>query len=74
MTSIEAGQNFRRADFPDRGVQVWSFLQDDADPKWMLAGASSRSAISAWRRRQAGQLQDQSSDMIACSVSAISLT
>ena len=38
--STDRGQNFRRADFPDRGVQVWSFLQDDADPKWMLAGGS----------------------------------
>src|SRR6516165_9029495 len=26
--STDRGQNFRRADFPDRGVQVWSFLQD----------------------------------------------
>jgi hypothetical protein len=38
--STDRGQNFRRADFPDRGVQVWSFLHDDADPKWMLAGGS----------------------------------
>src|SRR5262249_15279625 len=38
--STDRGQNFCRADFPDRGVQVWSFLQDDADPKWMLAGGS----------------------------------
>src|SRR5262252_7585819 len=28
--STDRGQNFRRADFPDRGVQVWSFLQDGA--------------------------------------------
>ena len=38
--STDRGQNFRRADFPDRGVQVWSFLHDDADPKRMLAGGS----------------------------------
>jgi hypothetical protein len=38
--STDRGQNFRRADFPDRGVQVWSFLHDDADPKLMLAGGS----------------------------------
>jgi len=45
------GQNFRRGDFPDRGVQVWSFLQDDADPKWMLAGGS---PVSIYRSEDAG--------------------
>jgi hypothetical protein len=45
--STDRGQNFRRADFPDRGVQVWSFLQDDADPKLMLAGGSPQRG---WRR------------------------
>ena len=38
--STDRGQNFSRADFPDQGVQVWSFLPDDADPKRMLAGGS----------------------------------
>ena len=38
--STDRGQNFNRADFPDQGVQVWSFLPDDADPKRMLAGGS----------------------------------
>ena len=44
--STDRGQNFRRADFPDRGVQVWSFLQDDVNPKWMLAGCLSVAASS----------------------------
>ena len=38
--STDGGRNFRRADFPDSGVQVWSFLHDDADAKRMLAGGS----------------------------------
>lgn len=49
--STDRGQNFRRADFPDRGVQVWSFLQDDVDPKWMLAGGS---PISIYRSEDGG--------------------
>jgi len=49
--STDRGQNFRRADFPDRGVQVWSFLQDDADPKLMLAGGS---PVSIYRSEDGG--------------------
>ncbi len=49
--STDRGQNFRRADFPDRGVQVWSFQQDDADPKWMLAGGS---PVSIYRSEDGG--------------------
>ena len=49
--STDRGQNFRRADFPDRGVQVWSFLQDDADPKLMLAGGS---PVSVYRSEDGG--------------------
>ena len=49
--STDRGQTFRRADFPDRGVQVWSFLQDDADPKWMLAGGS---PVSIYRSEDSG--------------------
>jgi photosystem II stability/assembly factor-like uncharacterized protein len=49
--STDRGQTFRRADFPDRGVQVWSFLQDSADPKWMLAGGS---PVSIYRSEDSG--------------------
>ena len=54
--STDRGQNFRRADFPDRGVQIWSFLQDDTDPMSMLAGGSPVSIYSSddggasWKR------------------------
>jgi hypothetical protein len=52
----DGGQSFRRADFPDRGVQVWSFLHDDTDPKLMLAGGSPASVYrsedsgASWKR------------------------
>src|ERR1700758_483133 len=49
--STDRGQNFRHADFPDRGVQVWSFLQDDADPKLMVAGGS---PVSVYRSEDGG--------------------
>jgi photosystem II stability/assembly factor-like uncharacterized protein len=60
--STDRGQNFRRADFPDRGVQVWSFLHDDADPKCMLAGGSpvsiyrSEDGGASWKRMPDPQL------------------
>ena len=49
--STDRGQKFSRADFPDRGVQVWSFLQDDHDPKRMLAGGS---PVSIYRSEDGG--------------------
>jgi hypothetical protein len=49
--STDGGQSFRLADFPDRGVQVWSFLHDDTDPKLMLAGGS---PVSVYRSEDSG--------------------
>jgi photosystem II stability/assembly factor-like uncharacterized protein len=49
--STDRGQNFRRADFPDRGVQVWSFLHDEIDHKSMLAGGS---PVSIYRSKDCG--------------------
>jgi hypothetical protein len=49
--STDRGQNFHRADFPDRGVQIWSFLHDDADSKLMLAGGS---PVSIYRSEDGG--------------------
>jgi photosystem II stability/assembly factor-like uncharacterized protein len=37
--STDHGQSFRRADFPDRGVQIWSVLPDAAGRR-ILAGGS----------------------------------
>src|SRR5262249_15343715 len=72
--STDRGQNFRRADFPDRGVQVWSFLQDDADPKWMLAGGSpvsiyrSEDGGAGWKRMPDPQLPIHAKMPFSCRV------
>ncbi|MDP6343265.1 MAG: hypothetical protein QF578_04210 [Alphaproteobacteria bacterium] len=38
--SVDRGASFRRADFPDAGRQVWSFLVSEGDPDRMYAGTS----------------------------------
>lgn len=38
--STDAGATFARANFPDAGKQVWSFLVDSRDPQRIFAGAS----------------------------------
>ena len=44
--STDSGATFRRANFPDKGVQIWSFMIDPQNPKRMLAGGSPVSARS----------------------------
>ena len=72
--STDRGRNFRRADFPDRGVQVWSFLQDDADPKLMLAGGSpvsiyrSKDGGASWKRMPDPQLPVHAKMPFSCRV------
>src|SRR5262249_27495668 len=59
---------------PDRGVQVWSFLQDDADPKWMLAGGSpvsiyrSKDGGASWKRMPDPQLPIHAKMPFSCRV------
>ena len=50
--SSDRGASFRRADFPDRGVQIWSFMIDPTDPKRMLAGGS---PVSVYRSEDTGE-------------------
>jgi photosystem II stability/assembly factor-like uncharacterized protein len=38
--SLDHGASFQRADFPDAGIQVWSFLATDGEPDRMYAGTS----------------------------------
>ena len=63
--STDGGATFKRADFPDSGVQVWSFLPDPADPKRMLAGGSpasiyrSTDAGESWTRQADPKLPDR---------------
>jgi len=49
--STDRGATFKRADFPDRGVQIWSFLSDPSDPKRILAGGS---PVSIYRSENEG--------------------
>jgi photosystem II stability/assembly factor-like uncharacterized protein len=54
--SSDSGASFKRANFPDKGTQVWSFLVDCRDPQKMLAGASpidvyrSEDGGASWRK------------------------
>jgi photosystem II stability/assembly factor-like uncharacterized protein len=50
--STDRGVTFKRTNFPDRGVQVWSFMADAADPKRMLAGGS---PVSVYRSGDGGE-------------------
>jgi len=63
--STDRGATFQRANFPDRGIQIWSFLSDPADPKRMLAGGSpvsiyrSNDAGESWTRQRDPKLPDR---------------
>ena len=50
--STDAGATFKRANFPDKGVQIWSFMADATDPKRMLAGGS---PVSVFRSEDGGE-------------------
>lgn len=50
--STDRGKTFRRTNFPDRGVQVWSFLVDANDRKLIYAGGS---PISIYRSEDTGE-------------------
>jgi len=54
--STDRGATFARAEFPDRGKQIWSFLVDASDPDRIYAGGSpvdvyrSEDGGKSWRR------------------------
>ena len=50
--STDRGASFKRSNFPDKGVQIWSFLSDPSDPKRMLAGGS---PVSVYRSEDGGE-------------------
>jgi len=63
--STDRGATFKRANFPDSGVQIWSFLPDPDDPRRMLAGGSpigiyrSNDAGDSWTRLATPKLPDR---------------
>ena len=63
--STDRGASFRRADFPDGGDEIWSFLAIDEAPDRMYAGASplgvhlSEDRGASWRRLPAPGLRQR---------------
>ena len=51
--STDRGKTFRRTNFPDKSMQIWSFLVDANDRKLIYAGGSPISGVS-----QRGQRRD----------------
>ena len=50
--STDRGKTFQRANFPDKGIQIWSFLVDCNDRKLIYAGGS---PISMYRSEDTGE-------------------
>jgi len=50
--STDHGATFRRANFPDKDVQVWSFMVDAGNAKRMLAGGS---PVAVYRSEDGGE-------------------
>jgi len=50
--STNRGKTFQRTNFPDKGVQIWSFLVDAQDRKLIYAGGS---PISIYRSEDCGE-------------------
>lgn len=50
--STDRGRTFRRANFPDKGMEIWSFLVDAGDPKLVYAGGS---PVAVYRSEDSGE-------------------
>ena len=50
--STDRGKTFKRANFPDKGMQIWSFLVDAGDPKLVYAGGS---PVAVYRSEDSGE-------------------
>jgi photosystem II stability/assembly factor-like uncharacterized protein len=50
--STDRGKTFNRANFPDKGMQIWSFLVDAGDPKLVYAGGS---PVAVYRSEDSGE-------------------
>jgi photosystem II stability/assembly factor-like uncharacterized protein len=72
--STDSGKTFKRANFPDSKVQIWSFLPDPSDNKRMLAGGSpvsiyrSEDAGESWKRMPDPKLPERGKAPFACRV------
>lgn len=72
--STDRGRSFQRANFPDKGVQIWSFLVDSSDRKLIYAGGSpvslyrSEDCGETWRRLPDPGMPDRAVMPFACRV------
>jgi photosystem II stability/assembly factor-like uncharacterized protein len=72
--STDHGATFKRANFPDKDVQIWSFLPDRADPKKLLAGGSpvsiyrSEDGGTSWKRMPDPKMPYRGKSPFACRV------
>jgi photosystem II stability/assembly factor-like uncharacterized protein len=72
--STDRGATFRRTDFPDRSVQIWSIMPAPSDPRLMFAGASpvgvyrSEDGGESWARMPDPKIPDRARMPFACRV------
>ncbi|HQT79780.1 MAG TPA: hypothetical protein PLD10_22275 [Rhodopila sp.] len=72
--STDRGRTFQRADFPDKGIQIWSFLVDSGNPRLVYAGGSpitmfrSEDCGETWRRLPDPAMPDRAAMPFACRV------
>lgn len=72
--STDRGKSFQRTNFPDKGMQIWSFLVDAHDPKLIYAGGSpiavyrSEDMGETWRRLPDPGMPDRAVMPFACRV------
>jgi photosystem II stability/assembly factor-like uncharacterized protein len=50
--STDRGKTFKRASFPDKNMQIWSFLVDAGNPKLVYAGGS---PVAVYRSEDSGE-------------------
>ena len=50
--STDRGKTFKRTNFPDKGMEIWSFLVDAGNPKLVYAGGS---PVAVYRSEDSGE-------------------
>ncbi|HEX2940740.1 MAG TPA: hypothetical protein VHO91_06805 [Rhodopila sp.] len=72
--STDRGRTFQRTNFPDKGIQIWSFLVDSGNPRLVYAGGSpitmfrSEDGGETWRRLPDPGMPDRAVMPFACRV------
>lgn len=72
--STDRGRTFRRSNFPDSGMQIWSLMADPANSKVMYAGGSpvavyrSEDSGESWKRMPDPGMPDRAVMPFACRV------